>query len=77
VVGLSRVLRKDIPLVLLNRAGETLSAHVFKDGRCLCNSNSTILSEFRTVKFSKIADFAYLKNIMEKGFTRRVVEGDQ
>jgi hypothetical protein len=27
------------------------------------------------VQFSKIADFAYLRNIMEKGFTRKIMEG--
>jgi predicted nucleotidyltransferase len=73
---LSGVLRKEIHLVLLNHAGETLSAQVFKHGRCLYNSKPRVLSAFKTVQFSKIADFAYLRNAMEKGFTRKVMEGD-
>jgi predicted nucleotidyltransferase len=75
IVGLSRALRKDIHLVILNRAGELLSAQVFKYGKCLYNSKPGILSGFRTVQFSKIVDFAYLRNMMEKGFTRKVMEG--
>jgi uncharacterized protein len=75
MIGLSRILRKEIHPVILNRAGETLTAQVFRHGKCVYNSKPGILSEFRTVQFSKIADFAYLRNIMEKGFTRKVMEG--
>ena len=75
MIGLSGILRKEIHLVILNHAGEVLSAQVFKYGECLYNSKPDILSGFRTVQFSKIADFAYLRNIMEKGFTRKVMEG--
>jgi len=75
MIGLSRVLRKEVHLVILNRAGETLSAQVFKYGQCLYNSNPPTLSRFRTVQFSSIVDFAYLRNMMEKGFTRKIMEG--
>lgn len=75
MIGLSRILRKEIHPVILNSAGETLTAQVFRHGKCVCNSKPGILSEFRTVQFSKIADFAYLRNIMKKGFTRKVMEG--
>ena len=75
MIGISRILRKEIHLVILNRAGETLSAQVFKHGKCVFNSKPGTLSQFRTVQFSKIADFAYLRNIMEKGFTRKIMEG--
>lgn len=76
LIGLSKLLRKEIHLVILNRAGELLSAQIFKYGKCLYNSNPGILSGFRTVQFSKIVEFAYLRNIMEKGFIRKVMEGD-
>jgi len=75
MIGLSRILRKEIHLVILNRAGETLSAQVFKHGKCVFNPKPGTLSQFRTVQFSKMADFAYLRNIMEKGFTRKIMEG--
>lgn len=77
IVGLSRVLRKEIHPVVLNHAGEMLSAQVFKYGSCLYNSKPHILSRFKAEQFSKIADFAYLRKIMEKGFTRKVMEGDR
>jgi len=76
-VALSGILRKEIHLVILNNAGEVLSAQVFKYGKCLYNSKPGILTEFKAVQFSKIADFAYLKNIMEKGFTRKIMEGER
>ncbi len=75
MIGLSGILRKEIHLLILNHAGEALSAQVFKYGKCLYNSKPDILSGFKTVQFSKIADFAYLRSIMEKGFTRKVMEG--
>lgn len=76
VIGLSSVLRKEIHLVILNRAGELLSAQVFRYGKCLYNSKPSVLSQFRMVQFSKIADFAYLRSMMERGFTRKVMEGE-
>jgi predicted nucleotidyltransferase len=75
MIGLSKVLRKEVHLVILNTAGEVLSAQVFKHGKCLYNSKPAVLSEFRMVEFSKIADFGYLRNIMEKGFTRKIMAG--
>lgn len=75
MIGLSRILRKDVHLVILNRAGETLSAQIFKYGQCLHNSKPGTLSRFKTIQFSRIADFAYLKNMMEKGFIRKIMEG--
>jgi predicted nucleotidyltransferase len=76
MIGLSGMLRKEIHLVILNNAGEALSAQVFKHGKCLYNSKAGILTRFKTAQFSKIADFAYLRSIMEKGFTRKILEGE-
>lgn len=73
MVGLSAPLRKDIHPVILNRAGEMLLAQVFKHGKCLYNASPHKLSEFRTVQFSKIADFYYLRKRMEKGFTKTIL----
>jgi uncharacterized protein len=75
LIGLSRILRKEIHLVILNLAGEMLTAQVFQYGRCLYNADPHTLSRFRTTQFSRIADFTYLRKIMEKGFTRKIMEG--
>ena len=74
MIDLSRVLREDLHLVILNRAGELLMAQVFKYGKVLYNPKPGVLSRFRAVQFSKIADFAYLRSMMQKGFTRKVME---
>ncbi len=73
IIELSRELRKDIHLVVMNRAGELLSAQIFKYGKCLFDRAPTLLSFFRMVQYSKIADFAFLRRNMEKGFTRKIM----
>ena len=74
MVSLSRVLQKEIHPVILNHAGELLAGQVFKYGKCLYNPKPVLLSRFRAAQISKIADFAYLRNIMEKGFTQKVMD---
>jgi predicted nucleotidyltransferase len=68
VVHLSRILRKDLHLVILNNAGEEVVAQVFKYGQCIFNREPEILSRFRMVSYAMIAEFAYHRNLMKKGF---------
>ena len=68
VVHLSRILRKDLHLVILNNAGEEVVAQVFKYGQCIFNREPEILSRFKMVSYAMIAEFAYHRNLMKKGF---------
>jgi len=68
VVELGRISRKDIHPVLLNLANESVLSQVLGKGQCLVVNNRRALSEFRMNRFTRIAEFSYYKNMMQKGF---------
>ena len=72
IIDLSRILRKDLHLVIMNSAGEDILAQIFKYGQCILNQNPDLLAHFKMITYVMIADFAYYKNLMKKGFTRRL-----
>ena len=74
MVELSRLLRKDIHAVILNSAGEGLMKQIFSRGRCILVNDPEKHAVFRTAMFSRIADFSYLKNQMQSGFARKLME---
>ena len=67
-IELSRILRKDLHLIIMNSAGEDILAQIYKYGQCILNQNPDLLARFKMITFAMIADFAYYKNIMKKGF---------
>ncbi len=73
-LNLSRVLRKDIHIVMLNFATESLSAQVLKKGRCLIVQNRREFSVFKMNMLTKIADFSYHKKQMQAGFIKHLME---
>lgn len=75
IVELGRIMRKDIDPVILNLAGEELLRQVFSKGRCILVNNSRKLSRYKTVMFSKIAEFGYYRNRMQSGLIRKIMEG--
>jgi len=75
MLELSRILRKDIHLVILNSASEELLRQIFVKGKCILVNNSRELARYKTVMFAKIADFAYYRKQMQSGLIRKVMEG--
>lgn len=71
-VGLARVLRKDLHIVIMNNAGEGLTAQILKNGQCILNLKPELLSRFKMVSYAMIAEFADHRNRMKKGFVRRL-----
>ena len=71
---LSRILRKDIHAVVMNYAGEELLKQIFSRGKCISVNDPVKHSHFRTTMFSRIAEFAYHKNQMQIGLTRKIME---
>jgi predicted nucleotidyltransferase len=71
-IHLSRILRKDLHLIIMNDAGEEIIAQVFKYGQCIFNRKPELLSRFRMVSYAMIAEFGYLRNKMKQGFVRGV-----
>ncbi len=74
MLDLSRILRKEIHLVVLNTAGEGLLSQVFKKGNCVFIGNKRKLTLFKARALQRIVDFDYYKNIMQTGFIRNVME---
>ena len=71
---LARLLRKDIHPVILNSAGEGLMKQVFSRGKCIVLNDPKKYSLFRTVMFSRIADFSYQRERMQAGLARKLME---
>ncbi|MBW2006388.1 MAG: nucleotidyltransferase domain-containing protein, partial [Deltaproteobacteria bacterium] len=46
-IELSRILRKDLHLVIMNSAGEDILAQIYKYGQCILNQNPDLLAHFK------------------------------
>jgi hypothetical protein len=71
-IELSRILRRDLHLVIMSSAGEDILAQIYKYDQCILNQNPPFLAYFKMTAFAMIAGFAYYKNIMKQGFTRKL-----
>ena len=76
-VDLSRLLRKDSHVVIMNNAGEGILAQIFKHGKCIFAREHEMLSRFKTFTYSRIADFGYHRSLMEKAFVSRILGDDR
>ena len=77
LIDLSGILRKDIHIVFMNNAGEGILLQIFKYGKCIVNNDPDMLTRFKMVRQSMIADFAYYKNMMQKSFIKNIRGGNQ
>ena len=71
---LGRILRKDIHLIILNQTSEALLKQVFSKGKCLIVNDKFKHAEFKMVAFSKIVEFNFYREQMEKGFLSKLKE---
>jgi predicted nucleotidyltransferase len=72
---LPQLLRKDVHLVVLNRAGEELMRQVYAKGKLLVVNKPKKLAEFNMIMVARIVDFSYYRELIQKGFAKRVLEG--
>jgi len=77
IIGLGKLLRKDVHIVIMNDAGEGILAQIFKRGRCVFIQNLESLSRFKAVSYSLIANFGYQRSLMERAFVSRILGGAQ
>ena len=75
IIELGRILKKDIHPVILNSASEELLRQVFSNGECLLINNPEALYWFKTIMYSRIADFSYYRNQMQSGLIKKVMKG--
>ena len=73
--GLSRALRRDAHLVIMNSAGEELLKQVFMKGKCLLVRDAQLLARLKTIMFSRIAEFGYYRPMMQKGMVAKIMKG--
>ena len=74
MIDLSRLLRKDIHLVILNSVGEELARQIFLKGKCIVVNNPKELVRYKMMMFAKIADFNYHRKKMQSGMIRHIME---
>lgn len=72
---LSRILRKDLHILIMNNLGELILGQIFKYSQCIVNRNPEILSRFKMIKIAMIAEFEYYRKIAEEGFLRKFAGG--
>ena len=75
LVGLGRILRKDIDPVILNKANLTLLRQIFLTGKCILVNNSKKLALYKTEMFVSIAEFSYYRSQMQAGLIRKIMKG--
>ena len=73
-IELSRILRKDLHILIMNELGESILAQIFKYGRCVVNRKPEVLSSFKMFAIAMIAEFEYYRKIAAKGFLKRFSE---
>ena len=73
IVAIGRILRKDVHPVILNVASEELLRQIFQKGRCVAVNDIAKLSRFRTLMYSRIADFGQYRDQAQQGLIRRVL----
>ena len=74
LTDLARILRKDLHIVIMNGAGEGILAQIFKHGKCIFQRNPRTLTDFKTASYSMIAEFGYLRAMMEQAMVSRILE---
>jgi len=74
ITNLPRSIRKDVHPVVMNRAGEELLKQIFGKGECVLVNDKNKLTRFRMTAYSKIANFNYYRNRMQKGLIRNIME---
>jgi predicted nucleotidyltransferase len=75
LVDLSRRLRKDPHLVVMNLANTVLLKQIFLTGRCLVVNDPPQLSMFKMAAYARIADFGYYHHHFKTIFARKLMEG--
>jgi len=73
--GLSRALRRDAHLVIMNTAGEELLKQVFAKGACVLVRDAQLLARLKTIMYSRIAEFGFYRPMMQKGMVAKIMKG--
>ena len=75
LVDLSRLLKKDVHLIVLNHAGEAVLEQILNKGKCLIVNDKRKLAVFRVNAYAKIFDFSRYRKLMQSGLVKSVIQG--
>jgi len=70
---ITRILRRDVHLVVLNTAAEELLKQVFMKGKCLLVRDARLLARLKMVMFSRIAEFGFYRPMLQKGMVAKIM----
>lgn len=68
--GLSKLIRKDVDLVLLNEIGEALLFEVFTRGKVIFERDKGAHRFFRAARLTQCLDFRFYQERMQKGMVK-------
>lgn len=68
MVELGRLLKKDIDVVAMNRAGELILNQIFKKGRLIYTKNARFTTQFKINSLMQYSDFEFYLRRMQKSF---------
>jgi hypothetical protein len=68
--ALSKLLRRDVDLVLLNEIGEALFFEVLRKGKIIYEADKTVHRSFMAVRLTRCLEFHFYQERMQKGMIR-------
>lgn len=68
MVELGRLLKKDIDVVAMNRAGELILNQIFKKGRLIHTKNARFTTQFKINSLMQYSDFEFYLKRMQNSF---------
>lgn len=73
-VELSRQLRKDVHVVIINAAGEVLLKQILSHGRQILVKDRTMLRRFLMAAMARIAEFGHYQKAFQRGMVKNLAE---
>lgn len=73
MMQLGRILRKDIEILVMNRAGEVILNQIFKKGKPIFIQNTSYSMAFKIKSLALYSDFKFYLNRMQDGFVKNMV----
>lgn len=71
---LGRILRKDIEILVMNRAGEIILNQIYKKGELILIKNEKYTNEFKLKSMALYTDFEFYLKRMQNAFAKNLMD---
>ena len=71
---LGRILRKDIEILVMNRAGEIILNQIYKKGKLILIKNEKYTNEFKLKSMALYTDFEFYLKQMQNAFAQNLMD---